>query len=726
MNILPIVGGLTFTFLMILGPTSLMAVTYEEQAASLSPAEQNGRDIWYKATAGNKRHHSYVLQQRFNAPLDFHGIMGTQTRGKRFQSHGLINDPDCKPGTDASYGFDICPGDEELLKFVGKKGYRDPACSMDANPKLESACGLEFGTSVGVIGFRKFPNPRFNSKTWKGWDKWNIQDASVEPPFTFGTTCASCHVGFDPKHPPANREAPEWANIDGTIGNIFMDNTAIFTSGLRLDKPLGDVFFQTLTHVRPGTTDTSAIPNDNLHNTGTFNAIINFDKRPTFEHDVKRWRRDAPGEPWSLSTQKQSVMQILKGGEDSVGEDLAIMRVYVNIGMCSEKCWQNNLVNPHQYSGYYTKQKPFEIAQCRRDCSNWRAMEDRVGDVAAFILHRRPSDLKDAVNSKYQAVGESHLADVKAKFDPLYAESGGVFEEGRKVFAKNCATCHSSQQPKIPGQPRDEKFFASLNFLATDSAGVRIDWLGNDERTDASKVDSHRCRALHSNHNKGHIWEQFASETFHATAAPSGVPELVGKEAGGPGFYRNISLLSVWAHAPFMHNNALGPEFCTPNNKQEWACVDRDPSVEARIARYEASMRDMLYPEERIPKITRTTENIGLTLKFPLTQIQVPTPITLNLPKGTPVALLGSLDLPRFANDQINGLKDKLEGKNVIEATKILTEHVKGLLATNEKLIENLSQYTNCQDLVENKGHTFGAELSDAEKTALIQYMKNF
>jgi len=31
---------------------------------------------------------------------------------------------------------------------------------------------------------------------------------------------------------------------------------------------------------------------------------------------------------------------------------------------------------------------------------------------------------------------------------------------------------------------------------------------------------------------------------------------------GGRGYYRNISLLNIWAHAPFMHNNALGPEIC--------------------------------------------------------------------------------------------------------------------------------------------------------------------
>ncbi len=52
---------------------------------------------------------------------------------------GLINDPGCcAPGSPncprkslaETYGMDYCPGDDELLKFVGKQGYRDPACDF--------------------------------------------------------------------------------------------------------------------------------------------------------------------------------------------------------------------------------------------------------------------------------------------------------------------------------------------------------------------------------------------------------------------------------------------------------------------------------------------------------------------------------------------------------------------------------------------------------------------
>ncbi len=695
---------------------------YDQLKSYMSPEEKLGSDMWYKATAGNKRHHSYVLQQRLEAPIDWYRIFGSKTNGQRFKQFGLITDPDCKKGNEASYGFDICEGDEELLKFVGKQGYRDPACDIKGVPGLENACQMEFGTSTGALGFRKFPNPKFKKAAWKGWENYNSHDPSVEPPFLFGTSCGSCHIGFNPNKPPKDPEHPSWENIDGTVGNVFLDNTAIFTSGFGTKE----LFYQALTHVRPGTTDTSAVPNDQLHNTGTFNAILNFDKKPTFVEQVARWRRDAETRQWAFASKKEPVMHILKGGEDSVGADLAVLRVYVNIGMCSEECWQNNLTNLKQFSGAGLSQRPFDIAQCRRDCGNWRAMEDRVDSMVAFLIKRRPSDLKDAVDAEGQSVGAKHLETVKATYDSAYSAEGGVFEAGRKVFAQNCASCHSSLKPRLPGQPRDEAFFLAQDFLKADANGVRVDWLGNDERTDASLVGSNRCRALHDNHSKGHIWEQFASETFLSAATPSGIPELTGKEGGGRGYYRNISLLSLWAHAPFMHNNGIGPEQCSPNYRQEWACVQPDPSVEGRLARYEASMKELLYPETRIEKIAKTTEDIGISFTFPLTDKNIPFPLQLNIPKGTPVGLIGSLNIKELVNGQLKDLKGQMAGKTAPEAALILTNRVDSILASKDKLISTLSQYSNCTDLVENKGHTFGAELSDREKTALTQYLKNF
>ena len=118
------------------------------------------------------------------------------------------------------------------------------------------------------------------------------------------------------------------------------------------------------------------------------------------------------------------------------------------------------------------------------------------------------------------------------------------------VFAENCARCHSSQ----------EVITRTTDFTATDpdDPTLRLDWLGNDEVAPASEIGTYPARALHSNHMQSRVWAEYASLDAHERPADPLRPEVM--KAGGRGYYRNVSLLSVWAHAPFMHNNAIGPE----------------------------------------------------------------------------------------------------------------------------------------------------------------------
>ena len=142
-----------------------------------------------------------------------------------------------------TYGFDWCPGDDELLAHVGKSGYRDPACDLADVPiaaddphgpqdQRQSACDLEFGTSTGVMGLRKFPNPKFDRARWREAERlrlgtWKrLRDASsttapIEPPFLIGMACGACHIAFDPLNPPADPEHPTWENIDALVGNQY-------------------------------------------------------------------------------------------------------------------------------------------------------------------------------------------------------------------------------------------------------------------------------------------------------------------------------------------------------------------------------------------------------------------------------------------------------------------------------------------------------------------------
>ncbi len=71
--------------------------------------------------------------------IDWYRVLNAKERGDRFAAWGIINDPGCCiPGSkdcpattlEQTYGFEWCPGDDELLKFVGRAGYRDPACDF--------------------------------------------------------------------------------------------------------------------------------------------------------------------------------------------------------------------------------------------------------------------------------------------------------------------------------------------------------------------------------------------------------------------------------------------------------------------------------------------------------------------------------------------------------------------------------------------------------------------
>lgn len=737
------------------------------ETKGLKANEFIGRDMWIKATLGNERYNQYGIGARLGGmPMNFWRVLQSRRRSTRFNDWGAMNDPDCctpgDPGCpmtslDQTYGMDYCPGDDELLKYVGRPdaatAYRDPACDMPSidGKEIQSACDLKFGTSAGALGFRKFPNPRFDKDKWNkvagnsidNWDGYskNIGDMSLEPPFRIGISCAMCHVSFDPVHPPQDVNHPQWMNLSATAGNQYMYIAQIFGSGFAKDT----LESQTFTSSRPGTVDTSAFPNDQVHNPGTANAIINFTKRPTFNETVNTWRRvdecpagsnedtctcNPQGSRCFLkSTQTEQVLHVLKGGEDSVGENNAVERVYINIGACAEQCWMNHLSDLRVFdkgSRNYG-QTPFDIGQCRRDCPAYRALEDRVEMERDFLLQAGPFELYKAKNFSTAAElvpyveGERHFGD-------------GAVSRGRQVFAQSCARCHSSQKDSLDNR----------DFLAKDGKGKRLDWLSNEERINADEVGTYECRSQHSNHQRGHVWDEYSSEEYKALGP---VHNLSVASAEGKGHYRPISLLSVWAFAPFMHNNAVGPEVCghskngfflnienTPN------CTEFNPSIEGRLALYEQSMDLLLHPDKRGKKRTLTAEEIRLPIGPRLLDGNKENHgFTLVIPKGISVARIGSFRHKDFINDLAAAISNQVTfGQTIVNATQrqVTMETMRQLVADlrqsrnhdvvlNTDLLRKLgSAYSNCSDEIEDKGHVFGSELDEQSKKDLTAFME--
>jgi hypothetical protein len=811
-------------------PVHEQDVPYLEACAreGLNRSECVGRLIWFKATAGNDRFHTYVFPQRVGVLIDWFRVLRSDQRDDRFRAWGAINDPACcTPGTpncparslEETFGFDWCPGDEELLKFVGKEGYRDPACDLSDAPlaaddphgptdQRQSACDLKFGTSTGALGIRKFPNPRFDraqwvalngrSGTWEGFNrkipaaggsgepaKSRLMDGSVEPPYLIGTACGSCHIAFDPLNPPVDPAHPAWENIKGLLGNQYTRISEIMVSGMDQNT----LEWQMFAHARPGTSDTSAIPNDQVNNPGTINAIINLAQRPTFAgEEVLKWHKvtscdaaDAQcwcepgrdGKCWKQSLGKETVHHILKGGEDSIGAQEAIQRVYFNIGSCSEQCWVNHLSDLRQLDPTQRGfgQTPFDIGQCRRDCPNFRAIEDRLPNLLAFFLSAEgdATDLRAARESSMRMTDPAAAYGEQQFFADLEKEFGaGAVLRGEKVFAENCARCHSSQPQASAALPASP---AALDFRnINDATGLRNDWLGSDKAIPVSEVGTFRCRALHSNHMTGRIWQQYGSETLRAQPPDPNVKE---PGDGGRGHYRAISLLNLWAHAPFMHNNAMGPEICgNPQDKandfyaqrpryvdaskvtllppaEQPACMPYDPSVDGRYTLYKLSMDELLNPDKRIPKVTLLNHDVTLrvgprlwdgTDKEKLLGFQLTIPSEID-GRGVTAGTLGNFQHKQFVVDLVQAkvkpeaVEERLtkqfgpdEGKKVLADLKAILGEVasqpNGLVEALKKRPYLVKQvYSSCTAEIENEGHRFGEDLPEADKKALTAFL---
>lgn len=795
-----------------------------------------GRLIWYKATAGNDRFHTYTFQQRIGVTIDWYRVLRTDQRLDRFQAWGIINDPACcKPGEEncpaknpeETYGFDWCPGDDVLLKYVGRQGYVDPACGLADAPldakdvhtkdgkadQRQSPCDLKFGTSTGALGIRKFPNPRFNLAKWKEansqnvatWDGFRakmiaktgipsderitkLSDPSVEPPFLVGTACGSCHIAFDPLNPPADPAKPEWKNIKGLVGNQYTRMSELLGSGMAPTS----LEWQMFAHPRPGVTDTSAISHDQVHNPGTINAIINLSQRALFPGEsINKWRKVAsceaqknedvcwcePGREnkcWlkSLRTDdttrgKPGVHHILKGGEDSIGGLEAIQRVYFNIGSCSEQCWVNHFTDFRQLDPQQRGfgQTPFNIGQCRRDCPNFRAIEDRLDNILDFFLSAEgdATDLHAARNlerkrkdAKAPDYGYQDLVvDLDKEFGP------NAVQKGREIFANTCARCHSSI-PETGGNDFKNRDFRAID--ETHPRKVRADFLGNDQSTPVSEVKTFRCRALHSNHMAGHLYHEYGSETLRQRAVDPNLPEKDQFKDGGRGYYRNVSLLNVWAHAPFMHNNAIGPELCgVPANKEndftraryvddkgkllaeQPACVPFDPTVEGRFAIFKQSVHELLNPKDR--KLKTTLTNAPLIIDIGLRKwdaekkqeiawmpgVDKALPTKIEIPAGIHAGFLNGLLHKQLVVDTWLAMTDpkQLEAAGKKELVPELKAMANDLKEDPRQFLKMFSgkkeflqkNYETCMEEFENGGHTFGEDLAEADKKALTAFL---
>ncbi len=649
----------------------------------LTTDEIKGRNTWNLWCGGTEQFWDRMSREAYGL-TDLLKMIDSRNRGARFKEVGLINQP----------GYKQASKPDQYGLWVDESVEAEPAA---IDPKV-------YGRSTGVMGFRLFENPDFKGDAVKKWDPnryYNDPDYAASSdlvrPYRVGVSCGSCHIAFNPINPPADPENPKWENLASAIGNQYFREGRVFANGV---KP-GGFFWEMLLKQPPGTSDTSRIATDHINNPNTINAIFLLGERLR-EADEEKLVGDSLKLPGVTDTMK--VPRVLKDGADSVGVPGATLRVYINIGSYSQH-W----VQQHNALIGLTKQKPFSIETAQKKSVYWLATQQKFENIAKFFMRLKSFRLEDAPD------GKDYLTKNQA-----------VMDRGKIVFAENCATCHSSKRPPAGANELDwfrqevvKSDFRDNNFFS------------DDRRYPVTILKTNAARASATNAKRGHIWDSFSSETYKNLASVGDIEvwnpytermENFTIPGGGPGYYRTPSLISIWTSAPLLHNNALG-------------IFNSDPTVKGRVDAFTDAITKMLWPEKRLGKdsICRTTRESHA--QFQLAVIPEPLRSLLKphadadgyfrigpIPEGTPINLLANVGT-------------QMEPKEFVElclrVKKALVEiRVKNLdAAAAKELLKRdvapiLFRVSNCPDLIEDRGHEFGANLPDADKRALIEFLK--
>ena len=643
-----------------------------------------GRNSWILWTAGNQVFWDRMAN-RFCGVVDLIKTLDSRKRGTRFAEMGLVNEP----------GFRAASVPDRYGLWLDEPTQAAPP---DIDEKI-------YGRSSGVIGFRVYPNPAFDAEAQKRWnpEKFYTDAAycneNLVRPYRIGVTCAVCHVAPNPLKPPDDPENPKWENLSSAVGNQYIREGKAFT----LAQP-GSFFWEMFNAQPPGTSDTSRPANDHINNPSAMNAISLLGARlkeavpEKLAGGALAW--PPPGE------EVRDLPHILKDGADSVGAKGALMRVYLNEGLYSQQ-W----VTDHDVLLGLRAQRPFDVANAFRNSVYWQATYARAGNILKF----------------FKTLPAMHLEDAPGGKDYI-SQDAAVMDRGKLVFADHCAGCHSSKQPQGDVKPGSEEA-RQWHREAVMRADFRDDnFLSTDRRYPVNKVKTNACRALATNATRGHIWDNFSSETYKSLA-PVGMIEVADPidannvrrleaPAGGVGYYRVPSLASLWSSAPFLHNNSLG-------------IFTGDPSVAGRMRAFDDAIEKLLWPEKRPRTIWRTSAESSLTIpgSFLPQELKVLTngePIFLGpIPKGTPINLLANIDPTRLENIELIReiqltLRDRLRPGR--DFSDILADPNDGDVL--KRIVSQLMAASTCPDLVEDRGHLYGTDLSDADKRALIEFLK--
>ena len=652
--------------------------------------------------------------------------------------------------------------------------------------------GSYYGWGTGIVGLRLFPNPAFNEAARKHWDPVRYysdpsyyNDRTLVKPYRVGMSCGFCHVGPNPLKPPVDANNPKWENLSSMVGAQYFWIDRIF----EWNGDESNFVFQLFHTSRPGSLDTSLVSTDNINNPRTMNAVYGLQARLAM---ASKWGQeklaggnlnnkqfndfvppDSPLAKYFTAPNLVNTPHVLKDGSDSVGALGALNRVYLNIGLFSEEWLQhfNALVGGKKVT-------PIQIAVNEQNSSYWKATENQTVDLALFMLKStNPQHLADAPG------GAAYLTKDKTQLT-----------RGKIVFAERCARCHSSKLPDLAqGEglancagkdylpcfdrywklTQTNDFKSKMREIVLKDDFLKDNYLSTDARIPITLLHTNACSPLATNALANNIWDNFSSQSYKDLPSVGTIPVVdpyTGRTtdyqmpAGGRGYTRVPSLISLWSTAPFLLNNSVGK-------------FNPSPSVDARVDSFNDSIHKMLWPETRAKDgdqfaqppqgvyllngpgptlIDRTTQRTYLRIATGYLPEPLPSGTKFEhmifpwlfsedgiqigpIPAGTPVDLLANLDLMSDSTDRLDRFKHNAQVAALIIRIKHDLEKLPAN-ATDDQVRQvfsnvepDLMKFNKCPDFVVNKGHYFGTDLlpdepglNDSDKNALIEFLKTF
>jgi hypothetical protein len=716
-------------------------------------APLRGRIVWNLWVGDSGLMWDWLAQHGFGT-ADLIKTIDSRRHNTRFRDIGIINQP----------GFIQATKPDQYGLFIDAPNPSDPAGKID-----DVVDYATYGRSSGVVGLRISDNPAFTGPAKQAWmdeiaktggyakrfyeDPTYYTDPKLVRPYIVGMACSLCHVSFDPVRPPADVNNPKWENLNDyngaqyfKVGEFFVPqhvSGGVGNEPIKVEPDDDTSFVWQLIHTsRPGALDTSFIATDYLNNPGTMNGVFNVWQRlnraasgvsapSNNDPQVEQLAGGALWLKWLSVDHGQLVPRVLKQGDDSVGFEGALSRVYVNIGHAWPR-WQLHfrpLVGGPLLKNGLASQSPVTVRELQENSPYWNWSEDRAHALANyFIQYAKPLLLKDAPG------GAQYLTTDQA-----------VLDRGKLVFAQNCAACHSSKQPGFSpfgadGRVTDiaKKWF-SAEVMKPDF--FTDNFLSDERRHPVTQIGTNATRAAATNATRDHIWDNFSSETYK-NLPPIGDfqvdnPPPIGRqtvsiplkgEPNGPGYYRPPSLISLWSSAPYLHNNAVGRD-------------PAGPSVAERMEAFQDGIEKMLWIKQRGDQVWRTTQKSWIYIPRQYLPDLVQDILNRHpnlidtatdsykigpIPEGTPVNLLANTNLDAGLSNGIKRLRLVSDIIDVLDELKSETndEQVKKLMA--EKLVPRFLALNKCPDFYEDKGHEFGKNLSLEDKRALIELLKTF